>query len=59
MKNCYYCLAIDYLTRFNERYVCEKCMIFVDFEEFEECHTESPSPSQSLGLDPDPREEGD
>jgi len=34
-------------------------MIFVDFEEFEECHTESPSPSQSLGLDPDPREEGD
>lgn len=57
MNHCYYCLAIDYLTRFNDRYVCEKCMIFVDIEELEECHMESPSPS--LGLDPDPREEVD
>ena len=44
MGHCYYCLAIDYLTRFNDFYVCEKCMIFVDEEEEEEEEEELDGP---------------
>jgi ribosomal protein S27AE len=32
-KQCYYCASSSYLTWFDDKWVCEKCMIFVDYDE--------------------------
>jgi hypothetical protein len=36
MKHCQNCYATDYLTKFKELYLCEKCIFFLDSVEIEE-----------------------
>lgn len=36
MRHCQNCGATDYLTKYKELYLCEKCIFFLDSVEIEE-----------------------